>query len=140
MNALFRRIALTAALLSITVALGCASAPSRDSGLGRIDTLADNGPWRGEVLSITDEQGNEVYSVFKKGRFQSSVELPAGNYEITHTCSPGDARYVDMPGQWPFYKQKTRLHLNPGDSFKLATEGGITLGGIGCGIKFVGPR
>ena len=139
MKAIYRRTTLIATWLSIALASGCASAPSRDSGLGRIDTLADNGPWRGEVLSITDEQGREVYSVFKKRLFQSSVELPAGNYEITHTCSPGNYRYVDMPGQWPFDKWKTKIHLNPGDSYKLGTEGKITLGGIGCETRFFGP-
>ena len=140
MKAIFRRFAVIATLFSITLASGCASAPSRDSGLGRIDTLADSDRWRGEVLSITDEQGHEVYSVFKKGLFQSSVELPAGNYEVTHTCSPENYRYVDMPGQWPFDKWKTRIHLNPGDTFKLGTEGKITLLGIGCGTRFFGPN
>lgn len=126
------------ALLAIT---GCQTASALDPSRGRITTEAYTGKhWLAFVIRITDENGTEVYSVFKRSLLQFSTDLPPGVYTITHTCSPSsDPRYEIHPGQWQYPRWSTKLRLNAGDHIKLVAEGGLTLRGVLCEGKFFVP-
>ena len=149
MNRTFYRVVRIAILIPLAIAAGCQTVPSHESGMGKISTdsvigltnIDNHGPvWHGVVISIKDDSGTEVYSIFKKGPFQYSAELPAGNYEILHTCSPSQADYEKSPAQWRFTKWTTKLRLNSGDLIKFVAEGGLTLSGVMCQGKFFVPR
>lgn len=140
MTTISGRMILVAILSTFALAAGCQSAPSQDSGLGRIAAVAASGPWRAVVISIADENGTEVYSLFKRKHFQAAVDVPPGVYEITHTCAPSQWSYEDAPGQWPFPKWTTKVRLKAGDSVKLVAESGLTLRGPQCHGAFFVPR
>ena len=139
MRGIFRRAILVATVVTITVAAGCETAPPRDPSKGSISTVAGNERWRAVVTFITDADGTEVYSFFKRRRSQTLIELPPGLYDITHTCSPAQYRYEDSPGQWRFTKWTTKLRLNAGDSIPFVAQAGITLSGVMCEGKFFVP-
>lgn len=134
------------ALAITTFVTGCQTAPSKESGVGTITTVtvtpsASGGPgWRATVISIKDDAGTEVYTIFKKGMFQVSADFPPGVYEITHTCSLSTYRYDEMPGQWQYAKWSTKLRLNAGDLIKYVAEGALTMSGVICQGKFFVPR
>ncbi len=139
------RMLAVSALAVTTCVTGCQTAPSKASGVGTITTVAvtpnaSGGPgWRATVISIKDEAGAEVYTIFKKGAFQVSADFPPGAYEITHTCSLSTYRYDEMPGQWKYAKWSTKLRLNAGDLIKYVAEGALTMSGVVCQGKFFVP-
>lgn len=139
MKGISRRAILIATVAMLTITAGCQTAPPMNPNMGSISTVAGNGPWRAVVIFITDADGTEVYSLFKKRRSQSWIEVPPGNYEITHTCSPSQFSYEEAPGQWRFTKWTTQLQLNAGDSIKLVAQSGLTLSGVMCEGKFFVP-
>lgn len=139
MKGISRRATLIATMVTLTIAAGCQTAPPRNPSMGSISTVARNGPWRAVVIFITDADGTEMYSLFKRRRSQSWIEVPPGIYEITHTCAPAQFSYEEVPGQWRFTKWTTKLQLSAGDSIKFVAESGITLSGAMCEGKFFVP-
>ena len=141
---------LIAVLMATTVA-GCQTAPSKESGTGKITTVGSDAGrgveplLRAVVISITNEEGAEVFNIKKKSLFQEHVVLPAGIYRGTFTCAPMKLTwYEDWPSNskhpWKYPISEMKFQLKSGDFINLTAEVANTLSGPVCRIVFTVPK
>jgi len=120
-------------LLQLT---GCAATkPSAASGMLRIEvrhthdmllstlsagTKRRPGFYRTALVTrIEDKAGKVVYRYKDRGTFQYSIDLPAGAYQVYHTCYSDHVDYEKNNQNWNRYEWVSAIDTRPGDLYHL---------------------
>lgn len=98
--------------------------PAKDSGLARVKLqwivgTSKYNEMRGNVVSIRDKKGKEIYNIKHRSTFTYTIDIPEGDYSLITTCAPVAYRYENDQNRYKYILSNYNINTKSGDYIRL---------------------